>query len=190
MTINITTWGPDTCSCEFSYTTDDENPNNSVFYAVHQVCPHHAHLATPHLAKKADHMAKTQTKMTHIHTAIQRNVEQHQQALARATRRTHRQDLEALEPTIHQHNAKVKMMFEDIFGEPFAHDEHIYKAVLAENQTKNIAIGHLIEQNPHLKHEDITFSHDKARKLTLHLTKDAETKPTEQKFGVTIRRVG
>src|SRR4051812_1394099 len=153
MVVQITTWSPDTCSCEVSFTWDDSVPSElrvSTFYALHNVCPHHAHLATrdEHLAKSAErdlHRTKGQVKMRHVHTAMERNVTQHQNALARVTRRIHRQDLEALTPTIHQHNQKVQATFEDIFDQPFAHDEHIYKAVLAENQLKNRALGHIKE---------------------------------------------
>ena len=153
MVIQITTWSPDTCSCEVSYSWDDEEPAEdrvTTFYALHNVCPHHEHLATKsaHLSAMADrdlHSIKGQTKIRHIHTAMERNVVQHQKAIARVTRRTHRKELEALTPTIHAHNLKVKETFEDIFAEPYAHDEHIYHLLLKENQTKNQAIGHLEE---------------------------------------------
>jgi len=191
MTINITTWSPDTCRCELSYTNDSENPEaGSIFYAVHMVCDEHAHLATKATLSGERDDAKSADKFKVIEDTKARNLDQHQQAIKRAHLPHHKRELEDTTRLINEHNARVHTHFTEILAQPFAHDEHIYKAVLAENQTKNQAIGHLMEQNPHLTHLHITFSHDKARKLTLHVYKDAETKPTEEKFGITVRRVG
>lgn len=150
MAIQITTWSPDTCGCEVSFSWDDEAPSENrvhTFYAMHDVCPHHEHLASKTLSSITVHTAKAQTKMKHIHTITARNMTRHQEATNKARNRRNRRELESLNPQVIDHNRRVIENFEDIFAEPYAHDEHIYHLLLKENQTKNQAIGHLEEQH-------------------------------------------
>lgn len=178
MVIQITTWSPDTCKCEFSYTWDDEEPQDQrvhTFYAVHNVCDAHMHLATQehHLSKSADrdlHTVKGQTKMRHIHAVTERNITRHQERFDKETRRRVRRELDGLLPLVHQHNQQVKQDFEDIFTEPFVHDEHVYLAVLTENQNKNIQIGKI--QEKHGPDTQVDYEFDNARRLTLKVHKD------------------
>jgi hypothetical protein len=128
--------------------------------------------------------------MAHVHSAIDRNLKQHEKAIQRARLRTHKEDLQNITAQIHEHNRRVKMDFEDIFNQSYAHDEHIYQAILKENQVKNQAIAHLIEQNPELDPHDITFSFDQGRKLTLNLAKNVKGAPTAQKFNIVIKKMG
>ncbi len=150
MVIQITTWSPDTCGCEVSFSWDDEAPSENrvhTFYAIHNVCELHEHLASKTQHSLTVHTAKAQTKMKHIHTITARNMTRHQDRTNQTRNRRQKRELESLNPQVIDHNRRVIENFEDIFAEPYAHDEHIYDLLLKENQTKNMAIGHLEEQH-------------------------------------------
>jgi hypothetical protein len=185
LVVQITTWSPDTCSCEFSFTWDDEDvPRVHTFYAVHNVCALHEHLATKTLHSL--HSAKVDKKMEYITHITMRNLRRHEEKIAQTTRRMHKRDLVNLTTAIHDHNQRVKDNFEDIFSEPHAHDEHIYSAVLAENQLKNRALGHIQETHG----IDADWEFDKSRKLILKVDKDKVNhviNTIKNKFDVSIQ---
>jgi hypothetical protein len=114
MTINTTTWSPDTCGCTISYdwnTEQSENVRVHKNFRIVKVCDAHI---PPELKEDPSLLLKTQT---------------------------------GLEPET----------LEDMLNEKTIRDPHLSNkislTVLEENQRKNIALAHILENGPkHLHH--------------------------------------
>jgi hypothetical protein len=136
MVLRFTRWTAE-CGCVFELEADPDSPNaeerEARFALANYICPKHDHMkSTKHKAKHED---KSKHIMDVLETAKQSNIDHSLQHIARFQPGSyrHRRALNT-HNSILNFNEDIHNEWSELTSNTHAYDEHIYDAVVKENQ--------------------------------------------------------